>query len=31
MKKLKMSIATMLLLVVSFTNAQEKEKNEDGP
>ena len=26
MKKLKMSIATMLLLVVSFTNAQEKEK-----
>jgi hypothetical protein len=26
MKKLKMSIAVMLLLVVSFTNAQEKEK-----
>ena len=26
MKNLKMSIATMLLLVVSFTNAQEKEK-----
>ena len=26
MKKLKMSIATMLLLAVSFTNAQEKEK-----
>ena len=26
MKKLKMSIATMLLLAVSFINAQEKEK-----
>ena len=26
MKNLKMNIATMLLLVVSFTNAQEKPK-----
>ena len=26
MKNLKMSIAVMLLLAVSFTNAQEKEK-----
>ena len=26
MKNLKMSIAAMLLLAVSFTNAQEKEK-----
>ncbi|WP_179022167.1 DUF3347 domain-containing protein [Winogradskyella forsetii] len=30
MKNLKMSIAAMLLLVVSFTNAQEKEKMNHG-